>query len=83
MVWFVSGVKSVTLMDPAPGYRQLEVSGVYVWTESGPDGSHSIKAAFPVRTWAGDDAIPARPSSATVFDQSLSKGNKTNTAENI
>ena len=31
--------------------------------------------------WAATSTIPARPSSAAVFDQSLFKGNQTNTAE--
>ena len=47
IVWLVSGVKSVALMDPAPGTRQLEISGAYVWTERGPDGfvNHQLSEA--------------------------------------
>ena len=55
MVWCLSGEKSVELMDPAPGYRQLEVSGVYVWTESGPDGfvRHQLSEPVPAGGWLG------------------------------
>ena len=55
MVWFVSGRKSVKLMDPAAGYRQLEISGAYVWSESGPDGfvRHQLSEPVPARGWLG------------------------------
>ena len=55
MMWFVSGAKSITLADPAPGYRQLKVSGVYVWTQSGPDGfvSHQLSEPVPAGGWLG------------------------------
>ena len=55
MVWFVSGAKSVKLMDPAPGYRQLEVAGVYAWTDSGPNGfvSHQLSEPVPAGGWLG------------------------------
>lgn len=55
IVWFVSGAKSVVLMDPAPGYRQLEVFGVYLWTENGPDGfvSHQLSEPVSARGWLG------------------------------
>ena len=55
MVWFVSGAKSVKLVDPAVGYRQLEVLGVYVWTESGPEGlvRHQLSEPVPAEGWLG------------------------------
>ena len=55
LVWFLSGAKSVKLMDPAAGYRQLEVYGVFVWSESGPDGfvSHRLSEPVPSRGWLG------------------------------
>ena len=55
LVWLVSGVKSVNLMDPAPGTRQLEISGAYVWTESGPDGfiNDHMSEPVPERGWLG------------------------------
>ena len=51
LVWVVSGVKSTRLVDPAPGTRQLEMSGVYVWTESGPEGfmNHELSEPAPAR----------------------------------
>ena len=55
IVWRVSGVKSVKLMDPAPGTRQLEISGAYIWTERGPDGfvNHQLSEPVPERGWLG------------------------------
>ena len=55
MVWFVSGAKSVKLVDPVPGYRQLEISGAYVWSETGPDGfvSHQLSEPVSARGWLG------------------------------
>ena len=55
LVWLVSGVKSVNLMDPVPGTRQLEISGAYVWTGSGPDGfiNDHMSEPVPERGWLG------------------------------
>ena len=55
IVWFVSGAKSVKLMDPAPGYRQLEITGAFVWSESGADGliSHELSEPVPTDGWLG------------------------------
>ena len=55
MVWLVSGVKSVKLMDPAPGTRELEIYGAYVWTRSGPDGfvNHRLSEPVPEGGWLG------------------------------
>ena len=48
LVWFVSGVRGTRLLDPAPGTRQLEMSGAYVWTESGPEGFMNHELSEPV-----------------------------------
>ena len=55
MVWLVWGVKCVTLMDPAPGTRQLKISGAYVWTERGPEGfvNHQLSEPIPESGWLG------------------------------
>ena len=55
LIWFVSGVKDTRLMDPAPGTRQLEISGAYVWTENGPKGfvNYNLSEPVPARGWLG------------------------------
>ena len=55
LVWLVSGVKSVMLMDPAPGTREMKIFGAYVWTERGPDGfvNHRLSEPVPESAWLG------------------------------
>ena len=55
MVWFVRGAKTVIKMDPAPGYRELEIFGAYVWSESGPVGfiRHELSEPVPPSGWLG------------------------------
>ena len=46
-------------------------------------GARGIDLAREYVSRAATSTIPARPSSAAVFDSSLFKGNQANTAENI
>ena len=53
LVWLVSGVKDTRMTDPAPGTRQLEISGAYMWTASGPEGFVDYELSEPVSEETG------------------------------